>query len=191
MGENFIREIEEIKGIDDLHIYRTKDLEVFTDANENFLSDDFKKSLNLGKKDEKNLYARIYFLADEDFEKILEEKGYSKDMSYLLLNKMSEDNSTAYAFRNYIPVTDKNDRKIRLFKDKDNPIEIKIDGFVDKMAYDIASYENNQIAIFARSSNYENFMEENSEIDPINYYIVRIRSTSDLSELSENIESII
>lgn len=129
LNEDMVEEINEIGGIDQIHIYQNKDFKFFLDDNKDFISHDLKGALTMGKKDPERLYARICALSDEDFENILKKNNKSLDTSFLLLNKIGEDDNSPYSFTDYIPINDNLDRDLILrYSAEADPIKVHIDG---------------------------------------------------------------
>lgn len=194
LNSKIVEDFKDLEGLDEFHIYQTKDFKFFYNDNKDTLSDEFLKTLNTGHKDKDKLYSRVFVLSDEDFEKILKANNLSSNSEYLLLDKISSDNSTPYAFREYIPIINKGNKNINLrYNAKGQKMNVKIDGFIKNMPYNLSAYENNEVTIFTKKSTYHNFVEKNGKDpgDKIYYYTVKINVANNLNEITERSEGII
>lgn len=194
LNRNIVDDFKKLEGLDEFHIYQTKDYKFFFNDNKDALSNEFLKILNTGGKDKDKLYSRIFALADEDFEKILKANNLPKNSEYLLLNNISSDNSTPYAFREYIPIINKDNKNINLrYNAKGQKMNIKIDTFINEMPYNLSAYENNEITIFTKKSTYDNFVEKNGKDpgDKVNYYTIKIKAADNLNKITARSEEII
>ncbi|MFQ9333608.1 MAG: FtsX-like permease family protein, partial [Finegoldia magna] len=95
LNKNFVNDMEKVKGIEQLHIYQRVDTKFYAGENEDFISKDLKNSLDSGKKSSDKLYASIYALTEKDFKNLLEVNNIT-NATYVLVNKVSKDNSTPY-----------------------------------------------------------------------------------------------
>ena len=178
LDKNLLADLEKVDGIKELHLYQRNVTKFYVDDNKDLISKDLKDSLASGKIENDRLYASIYALTDEDFEKILKENNIS-NASYLLLNKIRKDNKTPYAFSEYIKISDKESGDISLkYNVQGKPINIKIDASIDEMPYDLEAYDNNEISIYTSTSNMKKFIDEYGidEGDPVYYYFVKIKA---------------
>ena len=193
LDKNLLADLEKVDGIKELHLYQRNDTKFYVDDNKDFISKDLKNSLDGGKIAKDRLYASLYALTDEDFEKILKENNIP-NASYLLLNKIRKDNRTPYAFSEYIKISDKDTGKVTLkYNAQGKPINIKIDASIDEMPYDLEAYNDNQISIFTSESTMKKFIDEYGidEGDPVYYYFVKIKADNNKEKVFEDAEKVI
>lgn len=194
LDKSLIDDLNKVDGIDELHIYENKDFKFFLKDNNGFLSNEFEYAINKGKKHEDKLYASIYGLSDEDYQQMLEENGLTSTTSYVMLNKISDDDTTPYAFRNYIPIAKEEGKVINIkYNAKGKTMQVPIGGYINKIPYDLDGYGKNGIYIFTRMSTLESFIEENGNdgSDPTNYYKIKIKAKYDLGVVADKCEKII
>ncbi|UEB33836.1 FtsX-like permease family protein [Finegoldia magna] len=193
LDKNLLADLEKVDGIKELHLYQRNDTKFYLDDNKDLISKDLKDSLASGKIENDRLYASIYALTDEDFEKILKENNIP-NASYLLLNKIRKDNRTPYAFSEYIKISDKDTGKVTLkYNAEGKPINIKIDASIDEMPYDLEAYDNNEIPIYTSTSNMKKFIDEYGidKSDPVYYYFVKIKAEKNKEKVFEDAEKVI
>lgn len=193
LDENLLTDLEKVDGIKELHLYQRNDTKFYLDDNKDFISKDLKNSLDSGQIAKDSLYASLYALTDEDFEKILKENNIP-NASYLLLNKIRKDNKTPYAFSEYIKISDKDTGKVTLkYNAQGKPINIKIDASIDEMPYDLEAYNDNQISIFTSESTMKKFIDEYGidKSDPVYYYFVKIKAEKNKKKVFEDAEKVI
>ena len=193
LDENLLADLEKVDGIKELHLYQRNDTKFYVDDNKDLISKDLKDSLASGKIENDRLYASLYALTDEDFEKILKENNIP-NASYLLLNKIRKDNKTPYAFSEYIKISDKDTGKVTLkYNAQGKPINIKIDASIDEMPYDLEAYNDNQISIFTSESTMKKFIDEYGidQGDPVYYYFVKIKADNNKEKVFEDAEKVI
>ena len=193
LDEHLLYDLEKIEGAKDLHLYQRNDTKFYLDENKNFISKDLKDSLASGKIAEDRLYASIYALTDEDFEKLLKENNISH-ASYLLLNKIRKDNKTPYAFSEYIKISDKGSVDITLkYNANGKSMPIKIDSSIDEMPYNLEAYNDNQISIFTSESTMKKFIDEYGiyKGNPVYYYFVKIKADKNKERVFEDAEKVI
>lgn len=193
LDKNLLADLEKVDGIKELHLYQRNDTKFYVDDNKDLISKDLKNSLDSGKIAKDSLYASLYALTDEDFEKILKENNIP-NASYLLLNKIRKDNRTPYAFSEYIKISDKDTGKVTLkYNAEGKPINIKIDASIDEMPYDLEAYENNEIPIYTSTSNMKKFIDEYGidKSDPVYYYFVKIKAEKNKEKVFEDAEKVI
>ena len=193
LDENLLADLEKVDGIKELHLYQRNDTKFYLDDNKDFISKDLKNSLDSGEIAKDSLYASLYALTDEDFEKILKENNIP-NASYLLLNKIRKDNKTPYAFSEYIKISDKDTGKVTLkYNAQGKPINIKIDASIDEMPYDLEAYNDNQISIFTSESTMKKFIDEYGidKSDPVYYYFVKIKAEKNKEKVFEDAEKVI
>ena len=193
LDKNLLADLEKVDGIKELHLYQRNDTKFYLDDNKDFISKDLKNSLDSGEIAKDSLYASLYALTDEDFEKILKENNIP-NASYLLLNKIRKDNKTPYAFSEYIKISDKDTGKVTLkYNAQGKPINIKIDASIDEMPYDLEAYNDNQISIFTSESTMKKFIDEYGidEGDPVYYYFVKIKADNNKEKVFEDAEKVI
>lgn len=193
LDKNLLADLEKVDGIKELHLYQRNDTKFYVDDNKDFISKDLKNSLDGGKIAKDRLYASLYALTDEDFEKILKENNIP-NASYLLLNKIRKDNRTPYAFSEYIKISDKDTGKVTLkYNAQGKPINIKIDASIDEMPYDLEAYDNNEIPIYTSTSNMKKFIDEYGidKSDPVYYYFVKIKAEKNKEKVFEDAEKVI
>ena len=193
LDENLLADLEKVDGIKELHLYQRNDTKFYLDDNKDFISKDLKNSLDNGKISKDSLYASLYALTDEDFEKILKENNIP-NASYLLLNKIRKDNKTPYAFSEYIKISDKDTGKVTLKYNADGKsMPIKIDSSIDKLPYNLEAYNDNQISIFTSESTMKKFIDEYGidEGNPVYYYFVKIKADNNKEKVFEDAEKVI
>lgn len=193
LDENLLADLEKVGGIKELHLYQRNDTKFYLDDNKDLISKDLKDSLASGKIENDRLYASLYALTDEDFEKLLKENNISH-ASYLLLNKIRKDNKTPYAFSEYIKISDKGFGDITLKYNADGKsMPIKIDSSIDEMPYNLEAYNDNQISIFTSESTMKKFIDEYgiAEGDPVYYYFVKIKADEDKEKVFDDVEKVI
>ncbi len=193
LDKNFVHDIEQVEGIDQLHVYQRVDTKFYLGDNKEFISKDLKEALNSDKISEDKLYSNIYALTDEDFEKLLNENNIS-NARYLLLNKIPKDSTSPYAFNEYIKISDKDTGKVTLKYNADGkPITINIDSSIDEMPYNLEAYNDNQISIFTSDSTMKKFIDEYGieESNPVYYYFVKIKAEKNIEKVFEDAEKVI
>ena len=193
LDKNLLADLEKVDGIKELHLYQRNVTKFYVDDNKDLISKDLKDSLASGKIENDRLYASLYALTDEDFEKILKENNIP-NASYLLLNKIRKDNRTPYAFSEYIKISDKESGDISLkYNAHGKPINIKIDASIDEMPYDLEAYDNNEIPIYTSTSNMKKFIDEYGidKSDPVYYYFVKIKAEKNKEKVFEDAEKVI
>ncbi|MBS6524825.1 MAG: FtsX-like permease family protein [Peptoniphilaceae bacterium] len=193
LDKNLLADLEKVDGIKELHLYQRNNTKFYVDDNKDLISKDLKDSLASGKIENDRLYASLYALTDEDFEKILKENNIP-NASYLLLNKIRKDNKTPYAFSEYIKISDKDTGKVTLkYNAQGKPINIKIDASIDEMPYDLEAYNDNQISIFTSESTMKKFIDEYGidKSDPVYYYFVKIKAEKNKEKVFEDAEKVI
>ena len=193
LDKNLLVDLEKVDGIKELHLYQRNDTKFYVDDNKDLISKDLKNSLDSGKIAKDSLYASLYALTDEDFEKILKENNIP-NASYLLLNKISKDNKTPYAFNEYIKISDKGFGDITLKYNADGKsMPVKIDSSIDEMPYDLEAYNDNRISIFTSESTMKKFIDEYGidEGDPVYYYFVKIKADNNKEKVFEDAEKVI
>ncbi len=193
LDENLLADLEKVDGIKELHLFQRNNTKFYVDDNKDLISKDLKDSLAIGKIENDRLYASLYALTDEDFEKLLKENNISH-ASYLLLNKIRKDNKTPYAFSEYIKISDKGFGDITLKYNADGKsMPIKIDSSIDEMPYNLEAYNDNQISIFTSESTMKKFIDEYgiAEGDPVYYYFVKIKADEDKEKVFDDVEKVI
>ena len=193
LDKNFVHDIEEVEGINQLHVYQRVDTKFYLGDNKDFISKDLKEALKSGKIPEDKLYSNIYTLTDEDFEKLLNENNIS-NAKYLLLNKIPKDSGSPYSFNEYIKISDKDTGKVTLkYNANGKSMPIKIDSSIDEMPYNLEAYNDNQISIFTSESTMKKFIDEYgiAEGDPVYYYFVKIKADNNKEKVFEDAEKVI
>ncbi|WP_072469567.1 ABC transporter permease [Urinicoccus massiliensis] len=193
LDENLLDGLEKVEGIKEFHLYQRNDTKFYLDDNKDFMSKDLKNSLDNGKIAKDRLYASIYALTDEDFEKLLKENNISH-ASYLLLNKIRKDNETPYAFSEYIKISDKDTGNLTLkYNAQGQPINLNIDRSIEEIPYDLEAYNDNEIPIFTSASNMRKFIDEYGidESNPVYYYFVKIKADKNKEKVFEDAEKVI
>lgn len=193
LDKNFVHDIEEVEGIDQLHVYQRVDTKFYAGENEDFISKDLNEALNSGKIPEDKLYSNIYALTDEDFEKLLKENNIS-NAKYLLLNKIPKDSRSPYSFNEYIKISDKDTGKVTLkYNANGKSMPIKIDSSIDEMPYNLEAYNDNQISIFTSESAMKKFIDEYGidQGNPVYYYFVKIKADNNKEKVFEDAEKVI
>ena len=193
LDKNFVSDMEKVKGIKQFHIYQRVDTKFYAGENEDFISKDLKEALKSGKIQEDKLYSSIYALTDEDFKKLLKENNIT-DASYILLNKITKDNKTPYAFNEYVKISDADTGKVTLkYNAQEKSMNIKIDASIDEIPYDLEAYNNNEISIFTSESNMRKFIAAYGidESNPVYYYFVKIKAEKNKEKVFEDAEKVI
>lgn len=193
LDESLLADLEKVEGAKDLHLYQRNDTKFYIDENKDFISKDLKNSLASGKIVEDRLYASIYALTDEDFDKILKENNISH-ASYLLLNKIRKDNKTPYAFSEYVKISDKESGDISLkYNAQGKPINLKIDASIEEIPYDLEAYNDNEIPIFTSTSHMRKFIDAYGidESNPVYYYFVKIKAVKNKEKVFGDAEKVI
>ena len=193
LDKNLLADLEKVDGIKELHLYQRNDTKFYVDDNKDLISKDLKNSLDSGKIAKDRLYASLYALTDDDFEKLLKENNISH-ASYLLLNKIRKDNKTPYAFSEYIKISDKGSGDITLKYNADGKsMPIKIDSSIDEMPYNLEAYNDNQISIFTSESTMKKFIDEYGidKGNPVYYYFVKIKVDEDKEKVFDDVEKVI
>ena len=194
LDRDLISDIKGVEGIDEFHIYESKNFKFFLDENGGFLSDELQKAIEQGRKYKDDLYASVYGLSDEDYQSILKENGLESTTAYVMLNKIAEDNTTPFAFRSYMPITSAESKEINLkYNAEGKVMTVPIEGYIDEFPYELESPGKNGIYIFTQMSNLEAFIREHGqdEGDPVNYYNIKIKEKDNLREISDKCERII
>ena len=193
LNKNFVNDMEKVKGIEQLHIYQRVDTKFYAGENEDFISKDLKNSLDSGKKSSDKLYASIYALTEKDFKNLLEVNNIT-NATYVLVNKVSKDNSTPYTFRDYIKISDKESGDITLkYNEKAKAMKIRIDESIEEMPYGLEAYKSNEIAIYTSESSLRNFIDEYGidEANPVYYYFVKLKADKNKEKVFEDAEKVI
>ena len=192
MDPQMIEDLKALKGADEWHLYRKQDFKCFVGDNGAFFSDPMKQALKDGKKS-KDLYARLYGLTDEDYEKLLEANGYESDTAYLLLNRTAADDGSPYAFRKYIPVTDGSGAVKLRYAAEGKVMAIGIGGVIDEMPFAIEPMTAREVSLFTRHSTMEAFFQKEGHdpADPVNYYNIKMRADKNVDKVSEDFERVI
>lgn len=193
LDKNLLADLEKVDGIKELHLYQRNDTKFYLDDNKDFISKDLKNSLDSEKIAKDRLYASLYALTDEDFEKILKENNIS-NASFLLLNKIRKDNRAPYAFSEYIKISDKGFGDISLkYNAEGKPINLKINASIEEMPYDLEAYDNNEIPIYTSTSTMKKFIDEYgiAEGNPVYYYFVKIKADDNKEKVFEDAEKVI
>ena len=192
MDPQMTEDLKALKGVDEWHVYRKQDFKCFVGDNGAFFSDPMKQALKDGKKS-KDLYARLYGLTDEDYEKLLAANGYDNDTAYLLLNRTADNDGSPYAFRNYIPVTDGSGAVTLRYAAEGKVMAIGIGGVIDEMPFAIEPMTAREVSLFTRQSTMEAFFEKEGHdpSDPVNYYNIKMRADKNVDKVSEDFEKVI
>ncbi len=193
LDKNLENDLQDLDGIKEMHIYQKNESKFYVGENMDFVSKDLKKSLDAGEKSSDELYANIYALTEQDFKNLLEENNIS-DASYVLVNKISKDNNSPYAFRDYIKVSDSGIGEITLrYNVEAKPMKIKIDGYLNEIPYELEGYDSNEIAIYTSENSLKTFIDKYgiNEENPIYYYDIKIKTKENPEKVYENAEKII
>ncbi|MCR1898484.1 ABC transporter permease [Irregularibacter muris] len=189
LEDEMISKINDVKGIDELHVYGYKDFNFLLEDNENFASEELSGAFTKGKKSSNNMYLRLYGLSDNDYQNILKENNLDNDIGYVLLNKTPKSNFVPYTFREYIPLTEKDDKNIVVGYDiEGKSANVPIGGFIDTFPYELDEHGDSGVYIFTAMNNLEKF---NDEADPVNYYTIQFKANQDLARVSDESERII
>ncbi|MDO5037303.1 MAG: ABC transporter permease, partial [Tissierellia bacterium] len=193
LDENLLKDLEKLEGIKELHLYQRINTKFYVDENKDFMSKDLKDSLARGKKSRDKLYASIYALTEKDFKNLLEANNIS-NASYVLVNKISKDNTTPYAFRDYIKISDEERGHLTLkYNAKGRSMKIKVDASIEEMPYELEAHKSNEIAIYTSENSLRDFIDEYGmdEADPIYYYDIKIKTGENPEKIFEKAEKII
>lgn len=193
LDKHVVDELEQLDGMKELHVYQRNDTKFYPKENRGFLSKEVNESLGSGKKSGDRLYARIYALEEKDFKNLLEANSIPR-ASYVLLNRISEDDHTPYAFRKYSKVSDREMGEVILRYHRDGkPMKIKIDGSIEEIPYELEAYQSHEIAIYTDEKHMKEFIGKYGmdEANPVYNYEVKIKAEEHAEKVFENAEKIL
>ena len=190
-----LNELKAIPNIKSIHTFSTYDFKYLQSENKEFLSEQFKTSLQDNKgKTNYNPKVRVFGLEDKDFQGILEENGLNgigKD-SFLLLDKTAQDPHKAYKQRTYIPLSKENSTQLTVLDNKDGEIyDLPIIGKINAFPYEINPLWPDQIAIFTSLTQLEDFCFNNDKVNenyPITYNIKVDTDIETLPQVTEEVK---
>lgn len=194
LSKGLLKEIHGLKGVDDLHIYWDKSFKFYLEDNKGFESDDLKKAFETGGKEKDNLYVNIIGLHGKEFDKVVSMNKLDRGLNYILLNRTPDNNKTPYSFRNYIKLTNNDEKDLVLRYNIDGkPMSVHVDGYIDKFPFDLKGQEASGIYLFTRMENLESFVEKYGQDsgDPTNSYIIKMKIKKNLTRVSDSCEKII
>ena len=194
LSKGLLKEIHGLKGVDDLHIYWDKSFKFYLEDNKGFESDDLKKAFETGGKEKDNLYVNIIGLHGKEFDKVVSMNKLDRGLNYILLNRTPDNNKTPYSFRNYIKLTNNDEKDLVLRYNIDGkPMSVHVDGYIDKFPFDLKGQEARGIYLFTRMENLESFVEKYGQDsgDPTNSYIIKMKIKKNLTRVSDSCEKII
>lgn len=194
LNEQLINDLEQVKGVDELHIYASKSFKFYLKDNKGFESDDLKNAFKRGDKNAEDLYVNIIGLSTDDFDNIISTNQLDKASNYILLNKTPDNNIRPYSFRKYIRITDTNEKELVLRYNADGKqMPIQINGYINDFPFDLEGQTKSGIYIFTRMENLETFTlkygqdKENLE----NHYTIQIKAKKNLDQVSNSAERMI
>ncbi|KIR03880.1 hypothetical protein P261_02695 [Lachnospiraceae bacterium TWA4] len=194
LNKQLITDLTVVDGVDELHVYLNKNFKFYLNDNEGFESEELKRAFDAGDKYAKHIYVNMVGLTDDDFNYVISSNGLGRDSEYILLNKIPENDVSPYYFRNYIPVTDKQNKELYLrYNADETKMPIRIDGYIDDFPFSLEGQDENAVYVLTRMGNFESFIDTygQDKSDPSNYYKVRIIADKGIDEVYENCETII
>lgn len=195
MSKQLIDKINNVDGIDELHIYGEKSFKFYLKDNKRFESEELKKVFETGLKDPENLFVKIIGLSEKDYENVISMNRLSTDTNYILLNKTTDSDSSPYAFRKYISLTDSFNKDLELrYNAEGKQMQIQIDGFINEFPFDLDGQNEKGVYVFTRMENLESFIDKygQDQGDPVNYYTIKMKiSKENLDKVSDTCEQII
>lgn len=195
IDRQLIDELNRVDGIDELHIYEDKSFKFYLKDNMGFESAELKKAFETGRKDADNLFVNMVGLSEEDYKSVISMNHLNRDANYILLNKTTDKDSSPYAFRQYIRLTEKNDKDLVLrYNAEGKQMPIHIDGYIVDFPFGLDGQNKNGIYVFTRMENLEDFIDKygQDEGDPVNYYTVKMKTSKEnLDKVSDKCERII
>ncbi|MEI3611440.1 ABC transporter permease [Pseudogracilibacillus sp. SO30301A] len=193
LDDEMVSKINDVEGIDELHVYQHKDFKFFLEDNEKFISNELSNALVDGEKRADDMYVRIYGLSDNDYKNILKENSLDNDEGYILLNKTPQSNFIPYTFREYIPLTEEDNEIVVRYNAEGKTMNIPISEYIDTFPYELDVHGESGVYIFTTMNKLEEFFEENGtdEGDPVNYYTIQLKANQDLAKVSDESERII
>ncbi|MFR2518766.1 FtsX-like permease family protein [Peptostreptococcus stomatis] len=194
LSKDLLKEIHGLKGVDELHIYWDKSFKFYLEDNKGFESEDLKKAFEIGGKEKDNLYVNIIGLHGKDFDKVVSMNKLDRGLNYILLNRTPDNNKTPYTFRNYIKLTNNDEKNLVLRYNIDGkPMSVHVDGYIDKFPFDLKGQEARGSYLFTRMENLESFVEKYGQDsgDPTNSYIIKMKIKKNLARVSDSCEKII
>lgn len=195
VDRNLLSDLHKLENVDEIHIYGYKNFKFFLDDNETVISDEMTQAINNNLKESDSYFVTIYGLEENDFNKILEDNEIGKgNDKFILLNKTCLDENKPYQFRDYIPLSNNVNAEIGVRYNADgNLVNIPISGFIESFPYELEAYNKRGVYIFTTLDSLEHFIEKNGqdEGDPVNYYRVRLKTTSDLNIVTKHFQDTI
>lgn len=194
LDKGLIKDLREVEGLDEVHIYGARSFKFYLGDNPGFLSDELRGAFETGAKLEEEVFVKLLGLTDEDFDALIRENQLAEDAAYILLNKTPDSNRRPYAFRNYVPVSSGDEGKIAIrYSAEGEEIPIHLDGSISDLPFDLEGQSENGIYLFTRLKILEGFSEEYGmdEGHIENYYSITIKADRGLDEISDQCEAII
>lgn len=195
INKQLIDDLNRVDDIEELHIYGEKSFKFYLKDNEGFESEELKKAFKTGGKDSDNLFVKIIGLSEKDYKNVISINQFNTDTNYILLNKTTDSDSSPYAFRKYISLTESDDIDLVLrYNAEGKQMPIHIDGYINELPFGLEEQNKNGVYVFTRMEKLENFIDKygQDEGDPVNYYNVKMKiSKENLDKISDKCERII
>lgn len=195
INKQLIDDLNRVDDIEELHIYGEKSFKFYLKDNEGFESEELKKAFKTGGKDSDNLFVKIIGLSEKDYKNVISINQLNTDTNYILLNKTTDSDSSPYAFRKYISLTENDDKDLVLrYNAEGKQMPIHIDGYINELPFGLEGQNKNGVYVFTRMEKLENFIDKygQDQGDPVNYYTVKMKiSKENLDKVSDKCEQII
>ncbi len=195
INRQLVDDLNSVNDIDELHIYEDKSFKFYLKDNKGFESAELKKAFETGRKDEGNLFVNMIGLSKEDYKNVIFMNHLNTDTNYIMLNKTTYNDSSLYAFRKYISLTDGDDKDLVIrYNAEGKKMIIHIDGYINDFPFGLDGQNKNGVYVFTRMENLESFIDTygQDEGDPVNYYTVKMKiSRENLDKVSDKCEKII
>ena len=194
LNPQLIEELEEMDGIDKIHIATNKAFNISLEDNPSFISDELSALYEEGAKSSEDLFVVVYGLSKADYQTVLADNNIGENIEYLLLNKISDSNTTPYSFRQYIPVAEPLEKELVIRNsEKTGKTSINLGGHINEFPYDLESQVNNAIYIFTTNENLNQIIieSESNQMDPLINNRILISANKNLDEVSAEAEEII
>ncbi len=189
-----IDDLYKVDGIDEIHLYQDKSFKFYFQDNEHFASDALKNAFESGNKNKEDMFVNVIALTEEDFNDLVETNKLSAETNYILLNKTPDKDNTPHSFREYIKLTNGDEKDIVVrYNAEGKEMPIHIDGYVREFPFDLEAQSQKGIYVFTRMTSIEKFIEQYGQDpgDPTNYYNVKVRADKDLDKVSDDCERVI
>lgn len=194
LNEDMLQELKRVNDVKEIHSYASRSFKFFLEDNRGFVSQELERSFEAGNKFPEDLYVNIIGLSDGDFDRMLRQNALKADSKYVLLNKTPDENAVAYSFRNYIKVTDSNQKEIFLrYHAEGKRMPIKIDDTIDEFPYGLEGQTKNGIYVFSRMTEPEDFVRKHGadESHAENDFTIQIKIEGESLEAFDQCEKIL